>query len=62
MERSERFGLALTPDEQAALYNLARLDRCSAASVVRRLVWHEAERRGALPNSSQVGKFYNKLR
>lgn len=44
--RSQRFGLVLSPTEKSALQRLAEQERIPAAAVVRRLVWHEAERRG----------------
>ena len=46
MEKSEQFGLVMTPQEKAALVQLAAKARVSAASVVRRLVWSEARARG----------------
>ena len=44
MEKSERFGLVLSPAEKAALQRLANHERLPAAAVVRRLIWREAER------------------
>ena len=49
MEKSERFGLVLSPAEKATLHRLADRERIPAAAVVRRLIWCEAERHGLLP-------------
>jgi hypothetical protein len=46
MEKTERFGLALSERDKGALFHLADQDRSSAAAVVRRLIWREAQRRG----------------
>lgn len=43
MEKSERFGLVLSPAEKAALQRLANHERLPAAAVVRRLIWREAQ-------------------
>ena len=42
MRKTERFGLVLSPEEKAALEELARRERLPAAAVVRRLIWKEA--------------------
>ncbi|MCK9598109.1 MAG: hypothetical protein M0R06_03645 [Sphaerochaeta sp.] len=39
MEKTERFNLALTPEDKAALQHLAGRERLPAAAVVRRLIW-----------------------
>jgi len=44
MRKSERFALVLSPAEKAALQRLAKQERLPAAAVVRRLIWHAAER------------------
>jgi hypothetical protein len=43
MNKSERFGLVLSPSEKRALLRLAERERISAAAVVRRLIWSAAE-------------------
>ena len=40
MEKTERFGLVLSPEEKAALQRLADRERLPAAAVVRRLIWN----------------------
>ena len=42
--RSKKFMLALSPSERVTLQRLAECERVSAADVVRRLIWREAER------------------
>ena len=49
MQYTERFNLALTPQERSVLKILAADDAGSKASVVRRLVRREAKRRGLWP-------------
>lgn len=44
MERTERFGLVLSPTEKLYLKRLAEHERISRASVIRRLLWREAQR------------------
>ncbi len=39
MQKSERFGLVLSPEEKAALQSMANRERLPAAAVVRRLIW-----------------------
>lgn len=51
MEKSERFGLVLSPSEKVTLQRLAYRERLPAAAVVRRLIWREAERHGLLPTA-----------
>ena len=46
MNKKERFGMALGKRDKRALYRLAEQDRSSAAAVVRRLIWREAQERG----------------
>ena len=46
MEKSERFGLVLSPREKEALQRLAERERISSGAVVRRLIWRAAEERG----------------
>jgi len=54
--RSRKFMLALSPSERTALQHLAQRERTSAAAVVRRLIWREAERVGvALANKNNGG-------
>jgi hypothetical protein len=53
MQKSERFGLVLSPAEKSALWHLAARERISAGAVLRRLVWNEAEKRGLLQGSRQ---------
>lgn len=48
MVRHLQFGLVLSDVERAALVALAEHERISAAAVVRRLIWREAEARGLL--------------
>ena len=43
MNKSERFGLVLSPGEKRALLRLAEGERMSAAAVVRRLIWDAAK-------------------
>jgi len=43
MEKSERFGLVLSPADKAALQRLADRERLPAAAVVRRLIWEAAQ-------------------
>ena len=51
MEKTERFGLVLTPAELAALQRLADSDGgLSSAAVIRRLIRQEAQRRGVWPD------------
>ena len=46
MDKTERFGLVLTPDERAAIARLADSDGgLSMAAAIRRLIRHEAQRR-----------------
>jgi hypothetical protein len=49
--RCKKFMLALTPSEREALDQLAQHERLAAAAVVRRLVWHEAQRHGLAPSA-----------
>lgn len=46
MNKSERFAMMLSRPGKLALERLARRERSSAAAVVRRLIWREAERQG----------------
>lgn len=46
MRKSKRFGFVLSTADKSVLERLAQLERLSAAAVVRRLVWREAERLG----------------
>ena len=43
MEKSERFGLVLTPIEKKILSRIAAIERIPAAAVIRRLIWREAK-------------------
>jgi hypothetical protein len=47
MEKSERFGLVLSPTEKHVLQLLAELERIPKAAVIRRLILREAESLGA---------------
>lgn len=39
MEKTERFNMALTPEDKATLQRLANRERLPAAAVIRRLIW-----------------------
>jgi len=41
----ERFELLMTPEEKKLLRALAEIEHISAAAVIRRLIWQEAERK-----------------
>jgi hypothetical protein len=57
MEKTERFALVLSPADKAILRHLARRERLSAAAVVRRLIWQEAQRRGLrFPDQSHAAQ------
>jgi hypothetical protein len=56
MEKTERFGLALSEHDKGALFHLAEQDRSSAAAVVRRLIWREAKQRGIVNASGEQGR------
>ncbi len=43
MEKTERFNMALTPEDKAALQHLAGRERLPAAAVVRRLIWEAVQ-------------------
>ena len=43
MEKSERFGLVLSPAEKHLLHCLAELERIPKAAIIRRLIWREAK-------------------
>lgn len=43
MVKTERFILAMTQEDKAALQRLAARERIPAAAVVRRLIWREAQ-------------------
>ena len=43
MDKSERFGMVLSPIEKLALQRLAAQERIPLAAVVRRLIWREAK-------------------
>ena len=47
--KTERFNMALTPEDKAQLQRLAARERLPAAAVVRRLIWAAAQERGAQP-------------
>lgn len=42
-QKTERFGLVLTPAEREALKALAVLERLPEAAVIRRLIWQAAQ-------------------
>ena len=44
MDKSERFGMVLSPLEKLALQRLAVQERIPLAAVVRRLIWREAKK------------------
>lgn len=44
--KTQRFEFAISQAGKAALRKLAQSERLSAAAVVRRLIWREAERQG----------------
>jgi len=44
MKQTKRFELLLTPEEKELLVMLAKMEHISAAAVIRRLIWQEAER------------------
>jgi hypothetical protein len=46
MSRDQRFPVVMTKRERQALDRLAEQERLSAAAVVRRLIWYEAQKRG----------------
>lgn len=51
MDKTERFGLVLTPAERAAVVKIADSEGgLSQAAVIRRLIRHEAQRNGVWPN------------
>ena len=43
MEKSERFGLVLSPTEKLILQYLAESERIPKAAIIRRLIWREAK-------------------
>ena len=45
MKQTERFELLMTPEEKELLRVLAEAEYISAAAVIRRLIWREAERK-----------------
>ena len=45
MKQTERFELLMTPEEKQLLRVLAEAEHISAAAVLRRLIWQEAERK-----------------
>jgi len=51
---SRRFIFALTPTERAALVALAQQDGVSQSGTMRRLLRHEARRRGLLPAADVI--------
>ena len=57
MKKTKRFSLILSPADKAILRHLAKQERLPAATVVRRLIWQEAQRQSLLfpnqPNSTQ---------
>lgn len=46
--KTERFNMALTPEDKAALRYLVERERMSAAAIVRRLIWDAYKARGGL--------------
>ncbi len=54
MSKTERFGLVLTPREKAALGKIAEAEgELSRATVLRRLIRAEAQRRGLWPAKAE---------
>jgi hypothetical protein len=47
MNKTERFGLALSTAEKEALLRLAEREHISASAVIRRLIWRAVESWGA---------------
>lgn len=47
-KRDQRFPVVMTKRERKALDCLAHRERISAAAVVRRLIWREAQERGII--------------
>jgi len=45
MKQTERFELLMTARERQLLRMLAEVEHISAAAVIRRLIWREAERK-----------------
>jgi len=45
MKQTERFEMLMTPEEKELLRVLAEAEHISAAAVIRRLIWREAERK-----------------
>ena len=62
MEKSERFGLVLSPDEKVALQDLADRERLSQGAVLRRLIWTAANERAAQDLSREELEVARKLR
>ena len=46
--KTERFILAMTPEDKAVLWYLAEHEQMSAAAIVRRLIWDAYEASGGL--------------
>jgi hypothetical protein len=55
MKRDQRFPIMMTKREREALDCLAEQERLSAAAVVRRLIWREAERRDLVSPPGEEG-------
>jgi hypothetical protein len=52
--RTKKFMLALSPSERTTLQQLADRERLSAAALLRRLVWLQAEKCGVLPSPNDA--------
>ena len=50
--RTERFEILMTTEEKNLLRMLAEIEHISAAAVLRRLIWQEAERKQLVENRS----------
>jgi hypothetical protein len=55
MQKTERFGLVLSPTEREALERLAEQERISAAAVIRRLIWRSAHEQELWPRQQISG-------
>lgn len=53
MKRDQSFSIVLSKEEKTLLQQLAKIERISAAAVVRRLIWREAEHYDLPPPTRQ---------
>jgi hypothetical protein len=57
--RTERFELLLTSEEKELLVMIAKIEHISAAAVIRRLIWQEAEgKRLTVTEESEMRKVH----